>query len=684
MTELSQSAIIMGFFRKGGFMSKEFMTDGSQYSPEVFQAPNTGTEGSGGGKDSGNKDPLNPEGANPSGGGDSDKTPDRPAPGGGNPGEMDELRRDIVAAKAQAAEAVRVAREAKEETERERAARVAAEARAEKTRELPRYFFPKDVSDDNAWEILEEQIRVEEREPGKFDENVGSQLLQAITSELAGRGELQVALRDMLRSRYTYKNLGYALGEGAVDLYADTIIGMGGKDHEIILSLGGMDQSLDALDNATFWRTKDAQLSPEKKLELLRGIFGDNPEGRRFAKKFGTPDALFRPERLLALCKADQFFLVGIDKLKPEDRDKIDASLSLAEKIFIDSILALPDDDPKKIAARKIVDRVSRNIALGEVAYNLTGQSAELDGLVDKAGNPIFLDRVILKYGRDTINLADPQVHNPSTDQGKVLEKVRKEKPYLIGMAWDRAWRQLYQDRWDDIDFKNSLQGRAPLLIKGRQQNPIRYMRTEESKPGEPGTEPLKKATYVGVLPLITLSMRGSVKEQLKSWGGDFGFRLAASLRIKGGDKVRKMFNEEGPRLLYNPEAISNFDQSLKDFKEAFSYLPAEEQHEQMAYLIEHLAVFSMDDLKKVFHYENQSSFAVDNRLRVSRDRNLINKEQEEILKNNVIVRNRVLSKIPVLNNMIKWFKVSASGLNHVGAIWEMIKAFFKQAFSLK
>ena len=209
-------------------------------------------------------------------------------------------------------------------------------------------------------------------------------------------------------------------------------------------------------------------------------------------------------------------------------------------------------------------------------------------------------------------------------------------------------------------------------------------MRTEESKPGEPGTEPLKKATYVGVLPLITLSMRGSVKEQLKSWGGDFGFRLAASLRIKGGDKVRKMFNEEGPRLLYNPEAISNFDQYLKDFKEAFSYLPAEEQHEQMAYLIEHLAVFSMDDLKKVFHYENQSSFAVDNRLRVSRDRNLINKEQEEILKNNVIVRNRVLSKIPVLNNMIKWFKVSASGLNHVGAIWEMIKAFFKQAFSLK
>lgn len=553
-------------------------------------------------------------------------------------------------------------------------------------------FFPEGIDPDNEhhidtlWEKFEDFLFIEESRGGKFDDNKASTLVRAIQLELSSLPDLQAKMFNMLSARYSYKNLSNLMAIGAVEPYADLVVQMEGIDHQTILSLPGISKTADnslpgaieVLDDAAVWR-KDGGVTLNHQLAILKSIASDVKEMEGYQRRFGLTLANFNEnERVLVLQDADKL-------LDPEKQKEIDWFKGL--------------DERKRLATIRLLKQVKRNTTLATTAHNLVGSSVRYDGLVYKpeygGGNVeirnIFLD-IPKDLGGGRINLTDLFLDAVTEDEKtkkKELEDkialVRKHRGYLIPMAWDRAMRKFYIENWDKIDFNASLGGKAAGIIKSRFHNPVRYEKSDEKYPGEPGTEPLKKATYVGVLPMMFISMRGSVAEQLMEWGGDVKARLETSGRIKGGDKVRKMFNEDGPRLLYNPEAIGGFAQSMKDFMAALAYLPGDEQKEQMAYMIEPIAKFSMDDLRRVFKYENQNAYAVDNGIRLTRERGYINPQQEENLKKEVILRKSIFRKLPILRNIAMELKVAFGGaLKSIPALWEMIKLFFKQSFSLK
>lgn len=580
-----------------------------------------------------------------------------------NQGELDPLRRGAENAEARD-QAV------------EEFARAAAERMRTREARVGERFFPEDISDEYVlWDTLENAILVEESAGRKFDDNKASTLIRAIQLELSSKPLVQEKMFKLFMARYNYKNLSNLMAIGAAEPYADLLLQMEAADHKAILELPGMTKTEDTmlpgaieiLDDAEIWR-KDGGVKPEHKLAIARSIMGNINEMEGYRKRFGLAPTDFTENEINLLLK-DEEDLIEVDKQQKDAWSK-----------------------EKRGAADRLFKQVKRNINLATTAHNLVGNSAKYDGLVFKpeyGGGYIEFTNIPLEVpkalGGGIINLADVLSGNLSDGDKAKLELVRKTQGHIIPMAWDRAMRKFYTENWEKIDFDESLGGKAAGIIKTRFHNPIRYEKAEERYPGAPGTEPLKKATYVGILPLVFMTMRTSVAEQLANWQPDTKSRIDAAGRVKGGEKARKMFNEDGPKLLYNPEAIGGFAQSLKDFKEAMGYLPGEEQQEQMAYIIEPIAKFSMDSLKKVFKYENQNAYTIDNGIRITRERGYINSQQENILKNEVILRRSIFKRIPILSAIAMEMKIAFGGaLKSSSALLEMVKIFLKQVFSPK
>jgi hypothetical protein len=573
----------------------------------------------------------------------------------------------------------------RQESLEEQLIRLASERRSTERTEDPLRVELMTLSEDDVRERIESLINLLEDRSAKFNEQEASRIYQALSEGLINRPLLQREMISLLLARYKYHDTNYAVVVEGAEAFSGAVNSIQKGDHDTIRKVDGVEAGLDliAADNGAYFYINDKdnafvnnpnfQANPNiptesgmkpKELVAFRGKL-------QLLKSLSLYQELMSesgPAPLTTLLTNDEFLRRGIRWVHKDSRTPEDAAYALLSE----HQLITPGENGQMTAESQLMVkklsqllyRTNKAWELSEKAYNIVGASVQYDRprlQVAPESNEVRFagpTSVPLEHRGHIYDLA-----NISPDDEN-LKQIRDTQPYLIAMAWDRAWRGYFAEHWSEIDIEKSCRGGAPGALKRGAYLPAILPREENANRGR--AESLWRYTDVGARDLMTYTMRQSVKDQLDNWQTDLVVRLSWAGRVKGADKVRKMFTEEKPSLLDSPEAIGNPVQTLQEIKGAMGYMPQGEQREATEHLLAGITSFYLHEMRSVFDRPNANPFILDNIFRNAMSSNLIDRNQEHQL------GREVLGPQPLRYIRIVW-----SSLSHGAALMEMLKKIF-------
>lgn len=525
-----------------------------------------------------------------------------------------------------------------------------------------------DAVHDYLTDLIEEGLRGAEEGEIPFEERLSRSVSETYSfidqalQEIGDR-ELQIIKGEIgkeLTARFKYRNASYNAANNGGETFTKDVLNIYQEEHELILGKGGKYNRHQGTRGAlAVWESNDG--------ELIRGkpsnVGGMNDDMKRLIERQVDYVKAAAPQM------RDGAALSGYS-----DAQLKDALEKVQKGIRPESALQAVDGAVSREAQRAFYELIRDWRLAKDMMYN-TMTAVDYDGPREKGTGSILgpqeviLDIVNRRGEQIRINLADPE---EVKNKKGVLDDLRKsDAGYQIGMAWDRAWREFYRDNYDRIDVETSASGgNAPNALRREAHFPVYISRP--ANPNKGRAEYLRRYTYANVQSLARTMGVASTADVVDNfhyatyyhWGG----------RVNGADKFRKLFAEDGPKLIDDPNSMSAADlKPLSEMRAALAYVPAEEQREVMAFLLDGLLKQRMKYMKKDFNARNITAREAEITLFTAKSLDLIDKDTEDRLAKKAIGWNLPgpLWKIPA-------FIRSSWG---AGNKWEALSEFFKKLF---
>jgi len=256
-------------------------------------------------------------------------------------------------------------------------------------------------------------------------------------------------------------------------------------------------------------------------------------------------------------------------------------------------------------------------------------------------------EEIILRYG-DPENPSEPtqaQLAQKEDDDIKIaaMKWLRSNKMHLIMITWEKTWRHVYKEYWDDLDFSKAQSG-----ISGRESRKTTHFPITLEKPGEdkPGiVKELRKYTHTGAMSLDQLFAYESAINIFAEWDSNFAKVKGYAARLKGGDQLRaKLTGGQKPDLLNNPQSLANPTEAISEIRNHLKTYMSDSPEDQQEVnsitrdWVEAVAGFNKDLIHSYFpEYKNADSLTLDNIIYGARGAGLIDHHATEELANKLI-----------------------------------------------
>jgi hypothetical protein len=148
-------------------------------------------------------------------------------------------------------------------------------------------------------------------------------------------------------------------------------------------------------------------------------------------------------------------------------------------------------------------------------------------------------------------------------DEVQAITEIRGAKNHLLTIAWDKAWREFYEQNWDLIDFEGSFSGDSSREARKTQF----FGRTlEQSGEAEPGKRFLRRYADTGVKDIGQFFAFASAFDMVDNFGSVFNRVKRWSSLMQNGDKMRGIFMD----MLNNPALLADPTKFITELKKNY------------------------------------------------------------------------------------------------------------------